>query len=157
VRARTDTGAAAAMINTKRVLLLLPLYLVWTIAVDVLFDSAGPSGGTSVPAWMIVGFIVSTVAVAGAVFWYLFKRGSGEVPRQRQHMYTALFVAIVASGFVDDALEGVAWILLGGRPWWVLVPIYTIGYAVCWVVLVPVANWLAHRAGDVADRRGSAR
>ena len=145
------------MINTKRVLLFLPLYLVWAIAIDVLFDSAGPSGAKSVPTWTIVGFIVSAAAVAGAVFWYLFKRASGEVPAQRQHTYTALFVAIVASGFVDDALKGVAWILLGGRPWWVLVPIYTIGYAVCWVVLVLVATWLGHRAGEVDDRRGPPR
>ena len=145
------------MINTKRVLLFLPLYLVWAIAIDVLSDSTGPSGATSVPTWMIVGFVVSAVAVAGAVLWYLIKRASGEVLQQRQHIYTTLFVAIVASGFVDDALKGVAWVLLGGRPWWVLVSIYTIGYAVCWVVLVLVANWLGHRTDDVQDRRGSPR
>lgn len=104
---------------------------------------------------MTVGFIVSAVVVAGLVLWYLSRRAAGKVPQQRQHVYTALLVAIVVSGFVDDALKGVAWLLLGGHPWWVLVPIYTLGYAACWAVLVLMVNWLEHRADDRS--RSSAR
>jgi cytochrome c oxidase assembly factor CtaG len=137
------------VINTKRVLLLLPLYLVWVIAVDVLFASASPASSTSVPSWMVVGFVVSPLAVAGIVLWYLVRRASGEVPQQRHHTYMALLVAIMVSGFVSDALKGVASLLLGGHPWWVLVPIYTIGYAVCWAVLVYTANVLGRRDRNV--------
>lgn len=124
------------MINTKRVLLLLPPYLVWVIAIDALFDSAGSAGSTSVPAWMVVGFVVSALAVAGVTLWYLIRRASGKVPEQRHHSYMALLVAIVVSGFVSDALKGVASLLLGGHPWWILVPIYPVGYAACWAVLL---------------------
>lgn len=142
------------MINAKRILLYLPLYLVWAVTIDVLFDRASPPSSKSVPAWMTVGFIVSAVVVAGVVLWYLSRRASGKVPQQRQHVYTALLVAIIVSGFVDDALKGVAWLLLGDHPWWVLVPIYTLGYAACWAVLVLMVNWLEHRADD---RSGSSR
>lgn len=30
------------MINAKRILLYLPLYLVWAVTIDVLFDRASP-------------------------------------------------------------------------------------------------------------------
>lgn len=150
----TDTGAAETMINAKRILLLLPLYLVWTITIDVLFDSASPPGSKSVPTWMIVGFVLCAVAVAVIVFWYLLRRASGKVPEQRQHTYTALLVAIIVSGFITDALKGLARLLLGSHPWWMLVPIYTIGYAACWAVLVFMVNWLEDRADE---RKSSSR
>ena len=140
------------MINTNRALLFLPLYLAWVIAVDVLFDSASPASSTSVPTWMVVGFIISALAVAGVVLWYLIKRASGQISIQREHTYTALLVAIVISGFVSDALKGLATMLLGGHPWWVLIPIYTIGYAVCWVVLGYAANVLSRRAQSAAGK-----
>lgn len=142
------------MINAKRILLYLALYLVWAVTIDVLFDRASPPSSKSVPAWMTVGFIVSAVVAAGVVLWYLSRRAVGKVPQQRQHVYTAFLVAIIVSGFVDDALKGVAWLLLGRHPWWVLVPIYTVGYAACWAVLVLMVNWLEHRADD---RSGSSR
>lgn len=128
------------MINTKRALLLLPLYLVAVIAVDVVFDSASPASSTSVPTWMVVGFIVSALAVAAIVLGYLVRRAGGKVPQQRHNAYMALLVAILVSGFVSDALKGLASLLLGGHPWWVLVPIYTIGYAVLWAVLEYASN-----------------
>lgn len=140
------------MINTKRALLFLPLYLAWVIAVDLLFDSASTASSTSVPMWMVVGFIVSAFAVAGVILWYLIKRASGQISIQREHTYTALLVAIVVSGFVSDALKGLATLLLGGHPWWVLIPAYTIGYAVCWVVLDYTATALRRRAQSAAGK-----
>lgn len=142
------------MINAKRMLLFLPLYVVWAVTVDVWFDSASPPSSKSVPAWMTVGFLVSAVVVAGVVLAYLSRRATGNVPQQRHHVYVALFVAIIVSGFVADALKGVAWLLLGGHPWWVLVPIYTLGYAACLAVLVLMVNWLERRTDD---RSGSPR
>ncbi|WP_083213410.1 hypothetical protein [Mycobacterium malmoense] len=136
------------MINAKRMLLFLPLYVVGAVTVDVWFDSASPPGSKSVPTWMTVGFIVSAVFVAGVVLWYLSRRAAGKVPQQRQHVYTALFIAIIVSGFVADALKGAAWLLLGGHPWWVLVPIYTLGYAACWAVLMLMVNRLERRTDD---------
>lgn len=142
------------MINAKRILLYLPLYLAWAVAIDVLFNSAGPPGSKSVPTWMTVGFILSIVAVSGVVLRYLSRCAAGKMPQQRQHVYTALLAAIVVSGLVDGALKGAVWLLLGGHPWWVLVPIFTLGYAACWAVLVFMVNWLERRTGE---RSGSPR
>lgn len=64
--------------------------------------------------WMFVGFAVSVLAVAGVVFWYLIRRASGKVPEQRHHTYMALLVGIVVSGSMDDAMNAVAAVLLGG-------------------------------------------
>ncbi|ODR15023.1 hypothetical protein [Mycobacterium shimoidei] len=133
------------MINTKRALLLLPIYLVGMIAVDVLFDAASPASSTTVPMWMVVGFIICALAVAVIVLWYLVRRTSGKVPEQRHGAYMALLAAILVSGFVSDALKGVASLLLGGHPWWVLVPIYILGYAVMLAVLVYATNVLSRR------------
>jgi ABC-type uncharacterized transport system YnjBCD permease subunit len=136
------------MVNAKRILLYLPLYVVWAVTVDVLFDSATPPGSKSVPAWMTVGFIASAVIVAGVVLWYLSRRAAGKVPTQRHHVYIALFVAIIVSGLVEDAGKGAAWLIIGSHPWWALVPICTIGYAALWVAFVLMANWLERRADD---------
>lgn len=157
MRRRADPEAAEAVINTKRALLLLAPYLAWVIAVDLLFDSASPpDSNTSVPLWMVVGFVVSALAVAGVVLWYLIRRASGKVPEQRHHTYMAILVAVILSGFVDDALKGTTWLLLGGHPWWVLVPIYTVGYAVGWALLVYTANVLGRRDRSVDPRDRSA-
>lgn len=137
--------------DDERAGVILPLYLIGVIAVDVLLNSASPASSTSVPLWMVAGFVVSALAVAGIVLWYLVKRARGKVPLQRHHTYMALLLAIVVSGFVSDALKGVASLLLGGHPWWVLVPIYTIGYAVLWAVLVYTGKVLSQR--DTTPRR----
>lgn len=99
---------------------------------------------------MTVGFIVSAVIVAGVVLWYLSRRAAGKVPVQRHHVYTALFVAIIVSGLVEDAFKGAAWLVLGGHPRWALVPICTVSYAACWAVFVLMVNWLEHRRGDLS-------
>lgn len=136
------------MINTKRVLLLLPLFLAWEIAIDALFDSGAATRSSSVPVWMVVGFVVSALAAAGITLWYLIRRQGGKVPQQQQHTYLALLVAIVVAGFVSDALKGAASLLLGAHPWWVLIPIYTLGYAVCWAMLVFMLGRFANHAND---------
>lgn len=133
------------VINTKRALLFLPLYLVWVLVIEGLFNSASPAGSKSVPMWMVVGFIVSAVVVAVVVIWYLIARGGGKIPEQRHHAYMAILIAVVVSGFVDDALKGVAFLLLGGHHWWALIPVFTVGYAVFCAVLVYSANWLDRR------------
>ncbi|MCG5432373.1 hypothetical protein LV457_08705 [Mycobacterium sp. MYCO198283] len=123
------------MISTTRVLLFLPPYLVWAVAIDLLFHSADRSNATTVPLWMVIGVAVSAVGVAAAVLWFLIRRSSGTMPENRQYTYVALLAGVVVSGFVTDALEGLASVALGGHPWWLLAAIYTVGYAICCAVV----------------------
>lgn len=145
MRGRAAHPWSDQVINTKRAVLFLPVYLAWVLMIEGLFNSASPAGTKSVPVWMIVGFIVSAVAVAVVVIWYLIARGGGKVPQQRHHAYMAVLIAIVVSGFVDDALKGVAVLLFGRHHWWALIPAYTLGYAVFWVVLAYTASMFARR------------
>lgn len=144
------------MINKKRVVLLLPLYLALVIAIEMVFNHARLTPGKPVPLWLIVAFIATALAVAVIAIGYMVRRAVGKVPQQRHHTYMALLVAGIVSGFFSDALKGVASLLLHGQPLWILVPIYTLGYVVFCAVLVYTANRLERCTGDAQDRSSSA-
>lgn len=137
------------MINKRRAFLLLPLYLVWVLVIEGLFKSGGSTDAKAVPGWMVAGFIMSAIAVACVALWYLIARRGGKVPEQRHHAYLALLISVVISGLVDDALKGVAALIVPGPPWWVLVLVYAAGYAVFCAVLVYVANIFVRRTSSV--------
>jgi hypothetical protein len=144
------------MINKKRALLLLPPYLVVVIAIDMAFNHVHFSPGRPVPLWLIFFFIATAVAVTVVVIWYLVKHASGQVPQQRHHAYMSLLVAVIVSGFFSDGLKGVASLFLRGQPWWILLPIYTLGYAVFCVALVYTAGrFERRRAGDYGHRKSA--
>jgi hypothetical protein len=139
---RSDSGST--VINARRVLLFLPAYVVWVVAIDLLFESADRTNTACGPLWMVVGFAVAAVSVAAVVLWYLLRCNSGQIPQNGQHTYMALLAGIVVSGFGTDALKGLAAVILGGYPWWLLVAISTAGYAICWVVIALTMKWQSH-------------
>lgn len=47
------------MINLKRAVLLLPVYIAAMIAVDVVFKSAHIAPSKPLPVWIVAGFIAS--------------------------------------------------------------------------------------------------
>lgn len=128
------------MLNPRRLLILLPVYLAVAMGLDYLFDSSTRASTKALPAWVVVGFVVSTLLVAAAVTWYLMRRGCGIVSDQRHRTYMALLAAIVVSGLFTDVLKGVLSAALGGHPWWAMLPIYILGYLTCWAVLLIVLN-----------------
>lgn len=123
-------GAAEAMINTKRALLILPFFVAAMLAIDLVFDSAHLKAGKPVPAWMVAGFIASALAVVAVGIRYVTRRASGKIPQKREHAYVAVLVGVVVSGFVGDALGGIAALFLGGKSVWVMVPSYALAYVV---------------------------
>ncbi len=155
MRGRTDTRAAAAMINVKRAVLLLPLYVAAMLAIDAIFHSSHRNAGKSVPVWIVVGFIVSALAVVAVGIWYITRRAGGRIPQKREHAYIAILVGVVVSGYVGDALGGVAALLLGGKSVWIMAPSYAVAYVVLLWVIAFTVKVLDRRTGDVDDRSGS--
>jgi len=156
VRRRADPETSAAVINIKRSLLLLPAYLAVVITIDAVFIHTRLTPGRPVPLWLVVAFITTAVVVAIVAIWYVVRWAGGKVPQQRHHVYMSLLVGIVISGFIADALKGIASLVLHGQPVWVLVPIYTIGYAVFCAVLAYTANRFDRHSRDTQGRSSSA-
>ncbi len=132
------------MINTKRAILILPFFVAGMLAVDLIFDSARPKAGNAVPVWMIVGFIAAALTVVVVGIWSVTRHASGKIPRKREHAYIAIVVGVMVSGFVGDALSGVAALLLGGKSVWTMATSYALAY----VILL----WTIAFTMDVLDR-----
>ncbi len=143
------------MINLKCALLLLPLYVAAMLAVDAIFHSSHPNAGRAVPVWIVAGFIISALAVAAVGIWYFTRRAGGKIPRKREHAYIAILVGVVVSGWVGDALGGLAGLLLGGKSVWIMAPSYVVAYVVLLWVIAFTVKVLDGRAGKVDDRSGS--
>jgi hypothetical protein len=141
------------MINTKRALLLLPVYVAAMIAVEMLFHSAHLNASKSVPGWMVAGFIVSALIVVAVGIWYFTQRAAGKVPQKREHAYIALLVGVMASGVVGDAVSGVAALFMGGKSVWVMAPSYALAYVVLLWATVLTMKALDSRTGGVDERR----
>ena len=81
MRGRADTGTAETMINVKRAVLLLPLYVAAMLAIDAIFHSSYLNASKSVPAWEVVGFVASAFAVVAITIWYVTRRASARFRR----------------------------------------------------------------------------
>ncbi len=155
MRGRADTGVAHTMINLKRALLILPLYVAAMLAIDAVFHSAHLTSTKSVPVWMVAAFVASALAVAALGIWYFTRRAAGKVPQKREHAYIAILAGVVVSGWVGDALGGLAALFLGGKSVWVMAPSYVVAYVVLLWVIAWSLKVLDRRAGNVDDRSGS--
>ncbi|BBN47212.1 MULTISPECIES: hypothetical protein [Mycobacterium avium complex (MAC)] len=67
------------MINLKRAVLLLPVYIAAMIAVDVVFKSAHIAPSKPLPVWIVAGFIASAIVVVAVGIWYFTQRRSSKV------------------------------------------------------------------------------
>jgi len=123
------------MINTKRAMLILPFFVAAMLAVDLIFDSAHFKAGKAVPFWLIVGFVASALAVVVVGIWVVTRHAGGKIPQKSEHAYIAIVAGLLVSGFVGDALSGVAALLLGGKSVWTMTASYALGYvALLWTI-----------------------
>lgn len=143
------------MINVKRALLLLPLYVAAMITIDVVFKSAHVNAAKPVPVWMVAGFIGSTIIVVGVGIWYFTRRAAGKVSQKREHAYIAILVGVMVSGFVGDIVSGIAGLFMGGKSLWVMAPSYALAYVVLLWTITFTAKALSNRVDNVDDRSGS--
>jgi len=122
------------VINTKVVVLGFPIYVIWAVFLEIVFGSGNLTTGTRVPVGMVIAFCLIGFALAGGVLWYIIRRAARNKPDLQRDFYWVLIVALCVSGVFESAGKGLATVLLGGCPWWVLAPIFALSYAVLWAV-----------------------
>jgi hypothetical protein len=131
------------IINMRRAVLLLPVYVVLMAAADSIFNSAGLKTKNDLPLWLIIGFTVVALAVFLIVTWFLAQKSRGKVPVQRERAATGFIIALVVSGFVDDGLRGLASLVFHSRSIWISIPVYVLSYVVLLALIVLIVNGLA--------------
>jgi quinol-cytochrome oxidoreductase complex cytochrome b subunit len=131
------------MINMRRAVLLLPVYVVLMALVDSIFNSADFDTKNDLSWWLVVGFTVAALSVFLIVAWLLVQKARGNVPVQRERVYTSLFIALIISGFVDDGLRGLASLLFHSRTIWVSIPLSILSYVALLTVFVLILNLVA--------------
>jgi hypothetical protein len=165
-------GDAGTVTTYAKVMLAgLPLYLVVAFVADTMLGSGSPISSTRAPMWMVVGFCLTALLGAGVTLWYfLFWRrkadkasdsvdkapsrsdklpaGPGWAASSRIFDWRS-FVAIAVSSGAGEGGKRLATALLGEHPWWVLMAIY----AVDWAVLVAVLDILELIPPRRAQRR----
>lgn len=102
------------MINLKRAVLLLPVYIAAMITIDIVFKSAHIAPSKPLPVWIVAGFIASAIVVVAVGIWYFTQRRSSKVTPKREHAYIAIMAGVALSGFVGDTVSGVAGRFTGG-------------------------------------------
>ncbi len=147
------------IINMRRAVLLLPVYVVLMMAADSIFNAAAFSSKNDLPWWLIVGFAAAAIAVFFFVAWFLVQKGRGDVPVQRERAATGFIIAIIISGFVDDGLRGLASLLFHSKSIWISIPVYILSYVVLLTLLVLIVNKFAAKppAGTAEPASGQKR
>jgi H+/Cl- antiporter ClcA len=131
------------VINMRRAVLLLPVYVVLMAAADSVFNSAGFSTTADLPWWLVGGFIVAAIAVFLIVAWFLVQKSRGNVPVQRERVATGFVIALIVSGFVDDALRGLMSLLFHSKSIWLSIPVYILSYVVLLTLVALIVNRFA--------------
>lgn len=65
------------IIDMRKAVLLLPIYVAWMVGTDLLFNSSGVNTSNDLPLWLIIGFTIMAVLVVLIVAWYLVQRSRG--------------------------------------------------------------------------------
>lgn len=123
------------MINRKVLFLGFPIYVIVAVVVETLLGPGNLTSTAHAPAWMVIAFCLTGFAAASVGLWLVLRRAAGKTPNLRQDFYWTLLLALGASGVTESAGKGLATVLLGGCPWWALVPIFAVSYAVMWAVV----------------------
>lgn len=143
------------MINFKRAVVLLPVYVAAMITVDIVFKSAHVTPTGRLPVWIVGGFIASAILIVALGIWYFVRRDAGTITPKRENGYIAVIAGVGVAGFVGDSLSGVAGRFMGGKSLWVMAPSYAVAYVVLLWTIVLVTKSLGSRTDDVGDRTGS--
>jgi predicted permease len=133
------------IIDMRRAVLLLPIYVALMVGVDALFNSAGLNTRNDLPLWLVIAFTIMALAVFVIVAWFLVQKVRGKVPVKRERAYAGFLIALVISGFVDDGLKGLTSLLFHSRSIWISIPVYILSYVVLLAVGVYVLRKVAVR------------
>lgn len=136
------------IIDMRKAILLLPVYVALMVGTDLLFSSGGLHTRNDLPLWLIIGFTVMAVLVFLLVAWYLVQRSRGKVPPKRERVYMAFLIALVISGLIDDGLKALTKLIFHSMSIWILIPFYILSYAVLLSVIVIVMNRATAKSAD---------
>lgn len=136
------------MIDMRKAVLLLPVYVALMVGTDWLFDSSGLDTRNDLPLWLVIGFTIMAVLVVLIVAWYLVQRTRGKVAPKRERVYMAFLIALVISGFIDDGLKALTKLIFHSMSIWILIPFYILSYAILLAVIVVVMNRVTAKSPD---------
>lgn len=136
------------MIDMRKAVLLLPVYVALMVGTDLLFDSSGLDTRNDLPLWLVIGFTIMAVLVVLIVAWYLVQRTRGKVAPKRERVYMAFLIALVISGFIDDGLKALTKLIFHSMSIWILIPFYILSYAILLAVIVVVMNRVTTKSAD---------
>ncbi|PBJ66905.1 hypothetical protein BB737_05140 [Mycobacterium avium subsp. hominissuis] len=129
-------------------MLLLPVYVAWMIGVEAFFDSSGLNTHADLPAWLLVAFTLTALAACVIVAWFITQKARGKISVTRERAYVGLLITVVVSGFIDDALKGLASLVFHAKSIWVLIPLYILSWVVLLAVGAVTMSRMAARSGD---------
>lgn len=136
------------IIDMRKAVLLLPIYVAWMVGTDLLFNSSGVNTSNDLPLWLIIGFTIMAVLVVLIVAWYLVQRSRGKVPPRRERVYMGFLTALLISGFIDDGLKALTKPIFHSMSIWILIPLYIVSYAILLAVMVVVINRVTTKPAD---------
>jgi hypothetical protein len=123
------------MINMRRVVLVLPIYVVTMTALEVVFRKTGLNTKGYIPLWLIVVFTLMALACFIIVAWFLTQKVRGKIAVNRERGYLAVVVAVIVSGFVSDGLRGLATLVFHGTPIWFRFRSFRMSYCSQWAFI----------------------
>jgi hypothetical protein len=118
----------------------MPFYVAYMIGVDIFFNSPAFDASTGPPLWLIVAFAATSLLVFVVVVWFLVQKVRGKVSVKRERFYVAMFLAMLISGFVDDALKGLASLIFNVSSIWVMIPLYLLSGVVLLAIFAFIMN-----------------
>ena len=109
----------------KRVLLLLPVYVILMSSFNVVFRSL-KIDSTDLPAWLMVGFILSAVFSLLVLLAFLHRTAKRPIAPDRQRFLITVLVAALAAGVAEDILYGI----VPAKTAYIAVPISILSYCI---------------------------
>ncbi|QWY65443.1 hypothetical protein BJP78_27695 (plasmid) [Mycobacterium avium subsp. hominissuis] len=80
--------------------------------------------------------------------WFITQKARGKISVTRERAYVGLLITVVVSGFIDDALKGLASLVFHAKSIWVLIPLYILSWVVLLAVGAVTMSRMAARSGD---------
>lgn len=124
------------IVNTRTVVLLLPVYVAAMILFNIIFESNSFDSKGGLPLWLIIAFTASAIFSFGVMAWYIAQKARGKISVKRERFYLGMLIAMFISDSIDDALKGLASLVFKTSSIWVMIPMYVFSYIIMWTVFI---------------------
>jgi hypothetical protein len=114
-------------VDVRRGFVALVVLVSATALTFAIYPNGQFSHGGRLPAWLIAASVVTTVAVAAGVLWWLARTVGWSAPPFRRGTADAFIALLAIAAASHGAGIGVE-LLLGAPALWLVIPTATIGY-----------------------------